>query len=59
MIWGIILIVLGLLTIKFMRANFVADYDTSKLFSKHFKRWQAITTGVLIIVLGIAQLVNY
>ena len=59
MIWGIILIVLGLLTIKFMRANFVAEYDTSKLFSKYFKRWQGITTGVLIIVLGIAQLVNY
>lgn len=59
MVWGIVLIILGLFTLKFMRIDFVTQYDTSKLFSKHFKRWQGIVTGILIIVIGIAQVINY
>ena len=58
MIWGLILIVLGIATLIYMRKDFVTEYETSKFFSKNFKRWQGIATGFLIIIIGIAQVIN-
>ena len=58
MIWGIVLVILGLATLIYMRKDFVTEYETSKFFSKHFKRWQGISVGIVIIVIGMAQVVN-
>ncbi|MDP3680215.1 MAG: hypothetical protein Q8R22_05210 [Flavobacterium sp.] len=58
MIWGIVLILLGLATLIYMRKDFITQYETSKYFSKHLKRWQGISVGILIIVIGIAKIIN-
>ena len=58
MIWGILLIIIGLAAMKYLRADFIAKYDTSKFSSRFFKPWQGIVTGIVIILIGIAQLFN-
>ena len=58
MFWGISFIILGILILIYMRKDFYTDVRLSMFFSKKSKIWQGNLVGIVLIIIGLAQIIN-
>ncbi|WP_426094229.1 hypothetical protein [Flavobacterium sp. DSR2-3-3] len=58
MFWGIAFIILGMVILIYLRKDISTDLHLSKFFSKNTKTWQGNLAGIVMILIGIAQMIN-
>nr|WP_315205778.1 hypothetical protein [uncultured Flavobacterium sp.] len=58
MFWGIGFIIFGIIILIYMRKDISTDLHLSKFFSKNTKTWQGNLAGIVMILIGIAQMIN-
>lgn len=58
MFWGLGFIIFGIIILIYMRKDISIDLHLSKFFSKNTKTWHGNLADIVMILIGIAQMIN-